>query len=108
ALFHLSLLGPGNDGYVWAPAAGLALVLTAWTGVIAILPLGVDYLIVSLIGAETWSGPLIDALIFSGQIALSWWCYHNLALGTRRLEDPRSATLFLILVPGGLALLAAL
>jgi PAS domain-containing protein len=107
-VFHLSLLGPGDAEYVWVPGTGIAIALTAWTGLVTVIPLGIDYLIVELIGAATWTVPVLNALIFSSQIALSWWCYHRLALGTRRLEDPRSATIFLILVPGGLALFAAL
>src|SRR5262249_52322919 len=89
------------------PGTGIAIALTAWTGLGTVIPLGIDYLVVELLGGVTWTGPLLDALIFSAQIALSWWCYHTLALGTRRLEDPRSATIFLILVPGGVALVAA-
>src|SRR5262249_60888938 len=89
------------------PGTGIAIALTAWTGLGTVIPLGIDYLVVELLGGVTWTGPLLDALIFSAQIALSWWCYHTLALGTRRLEDPRSATIFLILVPGGAALVAA-
>ena len=41
-----------------------------------------------------------DALL---KIGLSWWIYAHLARGYRRLEDPRSATVFLILVPGAVA-----
>src|SRR5206468_9387282 len=91
AVFHLSLVWPGNQGYVWMPAAGIALALTAWIGLIAVVPLGIDYLAAQLLGGQPFRAVSLDALVFSGQIALSWWCYHRLALGTRRLEDPRSA-----------------
>jgi PAS domain S-box-containing protein len=43
---------------------------------------------------------MVDAVLTAGEIALGWWCYHNRAGGARQLNDPRSATLFLLLVPG--------
>src|SRR5439155_27027421 len=41
-----------------------------------------------------------DAVLTAIEIALGWWCYYTLAGGSRRLDDPRSATLYLLLMPG--------
>jgi signal transduction histidine kinase/integral membrane sensor domain MASE1 len=56
-------------------------------------------------------GTLGEALALSAEVLIAWGCYHGLGHGSRRLGDPRLATLFLILVPmltaGTFALLRA-
>src|SRR5205085_2524479 len=49
AVFHLSLLLPGTQTEIWLPAAGLAIALVAWTGLVAVAPLALDYLAVRLL-----------------------------------------------------------
>ena len=44
-------------------------------------------------------GAVVEAAILSGEVLAAWGCYRYLAGGSRRFGDPRSATLFLILVP---------
>jgi signal transduction histidine kinase len=107
-VFHLSLLLPGHEKQVWLPAVGLGLALVAWTGLWAALPLAADFFVVRGLVTENWALAFFEAVLLGGQLAGSWWCYRYVANGTRRLEDPRSATLFLILVPGGVAGLAGL
>ena len=90
---------------LWLPVLGIGIALVAWLGlgVVPLLALDlylsrahfrVDHLQVRVLG---------DSLLLAVEMGLSWWIYSHLAKGVRRLEDPRSATVFLILVPGALA-----
>ena len=101
-LFHLSAIYLGKEPGLWLAPLGLGLVLTAWVGLWAVFPLFADLFIV-LAWSGDWSAALVDSFLLATQIALSWWCYGILGRGSRRLDDPRSAVLFLILVPGVLA-----
>src|SRR5207247_9125891 len=56
----------------------------------------------------SWALLLWDAALAGPEAWLAWWVYHRLGRGARRLSDPRSAILFLLLVPGGVTGLFAL
>ncbi len=95
----------------WFPPVGVGLVLVAWLGPRAVLLVFADTLLVALqarlVGTPTiWGdgwlgvlGPLGEAVLFSVEILTAWGCYYHLGRGSRRLGDPRSATLFLLVVP---------
>jgi PAS domain S-box-containing protein len=86
---------------LWPPYLGLALVLTYWLGPWgAGLAAGAVFLARLLAGGRD---PLltaaVDAALTGAELVLGWWWYVYLARGSRRLDDPTSATLFLLLVP---------
>src|SRR5262249_9521654 len=58
--------------------------------------------------ASGWPAALGVAILSGLEVGVAWWSYFRLAHGLRRLVDPRSATLFLILVPGGIMALFAI
>lgn len=96
ALGHL-----GDEGR-WGGTLGLGLVLTAWLGWRAAYLVAASVVLMGLTLPPS-GGPILlwaSAALLGGQVALSWWCYHQLAGGTRQLHDPHSATAFLLLVPG--------
>lgn len=102
----------GENAGIWLPGLGLGIVLVAWLGwrIFPFLAAGLVLLVVRDWLAQR--GPpvllgLTDAALHIGQIGLSWWLYHHVARGSRWLDDPRSATIFLLLVPGLLALSTA-
>ena len=100
-VFFLSYLLGGAENGLWVPAIGVGIVLTAWTGYWIVPLLVVVSLLVTLFFPnESIFKLLLDALFLGGQISLGWWTFHSLAVGSKRLDDPRSATVFLILVPG--------
>ncbi|HYT88365.1 MAG TPA: PAS domain S-box protein [Gemmataceae bacterium] len=98
----------GNHA-LWLAPVGLGLALTAWVGLWAAGLVALAALLAGLAGGGTdWPVlTVIEAVVLGGVVGLGWWCYHFKAKGVRRLNDPRSATLFLILVPGAVAGLAA-
>jgi|GEM_PF-2868541 len=108
----------GSPG-LWAPSAGLGLVLVAWFGSWAgLLILGAGLIAVLqtvLIGtvfagrvdAASISLTAIDALLGTAQALAAWWAYRRLGGGARALNDPQSAVLFVLLVPGLTAVLFA-
>ncbi len=95
----------------WFPPVGIGLVLVAWLGPRGVLLLFANVLLVALqarlfhtptIWGDGWralGGALVEAVMLSAEVLTAWSCYHYLGGGSRRLGDPRSATLFLILVP---------
>src|SRR5947209_4571129 len=97
---------------LWVPAAGIGLALIAWFGPRAALLIALDGLLVALQAHLTGSLParggpwhglglaVGDGLLRALELALAWWLYHRVARGARLLSDPRSAVLFLFLVPG--------
>jgi PAS domain S-box-containing protein len=110
ALFTLAWLFQGEETGYWLPGLGLGIALLNWLGWRILPLLAADLLIVRGL-THGDSGALVvlaDALLHAAQIGLSWWLYHQVCRGSRWLDDPRSATLFLILVPGGLSATAAL
>lgn len=96
---HPGLWFPGQPA-LWSPALGLALVLCAWRGFGILLPVAAAILLPRLVipAPDIESQPL-GAVVGALQVGLSWWAYRTLADGARRLDDPRSATIFLLLVP---------
>lgn len=105
ALFHLCWMLSGKEDGLWLPGLGVGLALVAWLGRGVLILLFVD-----LLWARTSIRPdkalayhLGDCLLITAELGLSWWLYAGVARGTRRLDDPRSATTFLILVPGAVA-----
>lgn len=102
-------LGCREDG-LWLPPLGIGLALTAWLGQRVVPLLAIVTILTRLILRSdlTISQNCWDGLLLASEAGLSWWVYSRLAEGSRHLEDPRSATVFLILVPGvGAALFAA-
>ena len=114
-LFHLSnpfTWGQSLPGW-WFPPAGLGLILVAWLGPRAVLLLLADILLVAFqpyladtlviwptLRGGTWETLILwDGLILAAEVLVAWEYYHHLALGARQLGDPRSAILFLIVVP---------
>jgi PAS domain S-box-containing protein len=105
---------------LWFPPAGIGLALVAWFGPRFAVWLLADGLLIALqagfvgllSGAEgplRFSGLLAaDAVLGAVELPLAWWLYHRRARGARQLGDPRSAILFLVLVPGAVTGLFAL
>ena len=97
---------------LWTPALGFALVLVAWFGwSFATTLLTAGCLVI--LGRQLLSGtlPLGWVVVECAGLVLeplaAWWAYHVLAQGARFLRGPRSATLFVFLVPGVVAFVAA-
>jgi PAS domain S-box-containing protein len=105
ALSHPYVWHPGQTALWFAPL-GLGLALTAWLGFRA-----VPGIVAALAAVQVLLRPestslvqaLVAAVLTGAEIAIAWWCYHVKGGGARRLDDPRSATLFLLLVPGAAA-----
>jgi PAS domain S-box-containing protein len=101
------LLPLGDESDLWFPALGVGLTLVSWFG-FGFAPV----LAVTLFGYRIMTGSapgesLLDATLIGCEMAAGWWVYSRIARGSRWLEDPRSAVLFLILVPGLVDLSAA-
>jgi PAS domain S-box-containing protein len=106
-----------NQGALWAPSAGLGLAVVAWLGIGRSIPLllSAALLVVVQVGVRLFlttpsTGAALglasllltalDVLLGAAEAPVAWWLYHDQARGSRRLSDPRSATAFLMLVPG--------
>jgi MASE1 len=80
---------------------GVGLALTAWLGYKIVPGIAAILCIVQICylpdGTTRWQATGAAALS-AVEIGSAWWCYRR-AGGTRRLDDPRSTTLFLLLVP---------
>jgi PAS domain-containing protein len=102
---------------LWSPPTGLGLALIAWFGPRAALLIALDGLLVTLQAAALGWLPTpaaaslgvgaADAVLTALALQVGWWAYRR-AGGARGLGDPRSAILFLFLVPGLTAALSAL
>jgi PAS domain S-box-containing protein len=110
-LFHLAWVFQGDERGYWLPGLGLGIALFSWLGWRILPLLAFDLFLVRCL-TRAWSDDaailFADTLLHTLHIALSWWLYHQVARGSRWLDDPRSATIFLILVPGGLSALAGI
>jgi PAS domain S-box-containing protein len=96
----------------WFPPLGISLALVAWLGRRAALLVFADVLLVALqahltgtptIWGDGWQavrGSLVEAGLLTAEVLAAWTLYHSLGGGSRSLGDPRSAMLFLMLVPG--------
>ena len=106
---------PGN----WFPSAGVGFLLTAWLGPRAA---GLPVLSGLLVVLSAWltgtplpwgqgaTGLALGALagLLSGlECWTAWQGYFRLGRGLRSLVEPRSATMFLVLVPGALTFVFA-
>jgi PAS domain S-box-containing protein len=98
---------------LWSPAAGVGLALIGWFGFRATLLVFLATLLTHLLhllvvfgfAPQQWPDrwPLmmvLDAGLSAGALHLAWWCYNGLGRGGRELSDPKSAMLYLLLVPG--------
>jgi len=109
-LFALGWWLQGDERGYWLPGLGVGVTLLAWFGWRALGPLAGTLLLVRCL-THTAEGSL---LIFAGSffhilhIAAGWWLYHVVARGSRGLDDPRSATIFLLFIPGILSIVLAL
>src|SRR5205085_317692 len=103
---------------LWSPPAGLGLALVAWFGwrfgaglLAACGGLLLIHTVLRLLmgqGAPPLAWVIgVAGLDVAGPL-LAWWLYHVQARGSRRLIDPRSATQFVLLVPGVAAVVVAL
>jgi len=100
-LFHLGVVLTDDPGALWSIPAGLGVVLVAWQRPWIAVLLGVDiFLCRWLIADRGLLAACSGALLLPLQFLVSWWTYHKWAKGVRELDDPRSAILFLLLVPG--------
>src|SRR5262245_49668222 len=113
-LLHLTnpLAWGSSRPALWFPPAGIGLVLVAWFGPRAALLVLVDGLLLILQGvllgwlpnpAAIPSGvglAAADVVLAAGAGPVAWSFYHRRGRGARSLGDPRSAMLFLFLVPG--------
>jgi PAS domain S-box-containing protein len=111
--------GPAGDGLLWFPATGVALALVAWLGARALVLIAVASVLVAIqdrlvspLGdhALSWldtGGVFGQAALEAAQAGAGWWCYHRWGRGARCLSDPRSAIVFLLVVPGLVAALFA-
>jgi signal transduction histidine kinase len=109
-VFHLAWRFQGEETHYWLPGLGLGIALLSWLGWRILPLLALDLLLARWLTHAHSAATIIlaDTLLHTLQIALSWWLYHQVAHGSRWLDDPRSATIFLILVPGGLSAFAAI
>jgi PAS domain S-box-containing protein len=97
---------------LWTPALGIGLALVAWVGpgraaavlAAAAAALLLRHLIVPGVPAG-WA--VLEAGLLVAEPLIAWWLYHGRAGGARRLGGPRSATLFVCLVPIAVGVSAA-
>src|SRR5262245_37165486 len=97
---------------LWTPALGIALALVAWVGpgrAAAVLGgAAVALLLRQLLVPGVPAGwAVLEVGLLVAEPLIAWWLYHGRAGGARRLGGPRSATLFVCLVPMAVAATAA-
>ena len=89
-LFHFTWALQGDDGGVWLPGLGLGIALAAWLGWRFLPFLAADLLVLAVFHRLNF----LDVFLHAALIGSAWWLYTRVALGSRWLDDPRSATLF--------------
>jgi PAS domain S-box-containing protein len=107
-LSHVLLSQLSSTTLVFAPL-GFGLALVAWHGYGLAVGLALGLIVLQWVfpPAGTTAGQAVVEGVFTGvNIAAAWWCYMR-AGGARMLNDPRSATVFLLLVPGLVTLACA-
>ncbi len=119
AVFLLHFTHLTASGGLWAPSVGLCLVLVAWFGPWAgLLLIGAGLLaVLQTVLLNAFFAGRIDpapvsitagvALLEAAEVLTAWWIYRRLGGGARALNDPQSAVLFVLAVPGLTALLFA-
>lgn len=106
-VFHAGYLLAGDSAGLCLVPLGIGIALVAWLGPWVAAALFLDVFVTRLVGGHGMVPAIVDATLLAGQAALSWWAYSQLARGARQLDDPRSAVLFLLIVPGIVGLLFA-
>jgi signal transduction histidine kinase len=100
-LTHPQVWTSARSPMLFAPLA-IGLALTAWLGYGIVPIIGGMLALVQICfrneDSTIWQAA-VAALLTSVQMAAAWWCYRR-AGGSRQIDDPRSATVFLLLVPG--------
>ena len=104
-VFFMSLSTGFHTDSIWQPAVGVGLVVVAWFGYWTLIILALTVLLQNVLGGSPVYRTVADPLLLPLQIGLTWWLYHTLARGSPQMEDPRSATIFLLLGPGVLSAL---
>ena len=90
ALFQMSLVDAGAATGLWLAPIGVGIALVAWVGQWAVVPLVADLLLTRLfLENHSLARALTDTLVVGTHLGASWWCYHTLGGGWRRLEEPR-------------------
>jgi hypothetical protein len=109
-LFALAWTLQGDESRFWLPGLGMGVALVAWLGWRMLPALALVLLVVRAVTHASDGIGLIagDSILHILLIGMSWWVYRQVAHGSPGLDDPNSATLFLILVPGGLSAFAAI
>lgn len=109
-LYAAAVLAAGPGSELWEPCLGIGLAWAAWQGWRLLPGFFVLGLAASLAieGSHSLVPTVLRHLGLVGQLGVSWWLFHAIGKGRRNLTDPRSATLFLILVPGLVAAVFAL
>ncbi len=112
-LFFVVALAVGHESSVWLPALGIGLALVSWFGFWSLPFLMAGLFLARLV---THASPPLphpvwlivwDSVLLTAQIGVSWWLYAVKAKGSRWLDDPRSATVFMLIVPGAVTTVAA-
>lgn len=98
---------------LWTPVCGVALASVIWLGprFLALYAVGMVAISSAFASAASSASPLHATLLSAIhvlEVAAGWWFFIRLARGARELDDPRSAVLFLLLIPGVTAALAAI
>lgn len=93
-------VGPPAFG-LWLPSLGIGIPLACWFGYRVLPFLFLASLSVDLAVRDASALQIgLGSLLLVGQVGLSWQIFRDRAGGSPWLEDPLSATLFLILVAG--------
>jgi PAS domain S-box-containing protein len=104
ATLALSLALPASRP-LWLPQLGVGLAGAIWLGGRFVILIAVTLLVggavqSTFVTSAVPFGPLVNSSLIALSIALGWALYSHAAGGAPELDDPRSATLFLLLVPG--------
>src|ERR1043166_5611913 len=101
-LFPIAMLLADDRG-LWLPALGVGIAILSWTFWVLLPLLFVEAIVCRLPFSADSRAALLESVLLTAQIGLSWWIYHHLAQGSRWIEDPLSGMLFLVLIPGVVA-----